>query len=56
MGIEKTQPPSPGPSRVVAGEEFERACRFLNALVPAIQRYGISSSAMEAQMARVAGP
>ena len=55
MGIEKTQPPSPGPSRAVNGEEFERACRFLNALVPAIQRYGISSSAMEAQMAQVAG-
>lgn len=35
-------------------EDFDRACRFLNALVAAVQRYGVSSSAMESLLARVA--
>jgi len=35
-------------------QEFDRACRFLDALVGSVQRYGVSSSAMESQMARVA--
>jgi len=35
-------------------EDFDRACRFLYALVAAVQRYGVSSSAMESMLARVA--
>jgi len=35
-------------------QEFDRACRFLDALVATVQRYGVSSSAMESLLARVA--
>lgn len=35
-------------------EDFDRACRFLNALVAAVQRYGVSSSSMESLLVRVA--
>jgi len=35
-------------------EDFDRVCRFLNALVVAAQRYGVSSSAMESLLVRVA--
>ena len=40
---------SPTPDR-----DFDQACRFLDALVAAVQRYGVSSSAMESMLARVA--
>ena len=35
-------------------KDFDRSCRFLDALVEAMQRYGVSSSAMESMLARVA--
>jgi len=35
-------------------QDFDRACRFLDALVAAVQRYGVSSSAMESLLVRVA--
>jgi len=40
---------SPTPDR-----DFDQACRFLDALVSAVQRYGVSSSAMESLLTRVA--
>jgi len=39
----------------VQDEEFDRACRFLDSLAAAMQRYGVSSSAMESLLVRVAG-
>jgi len=51
MSPEPDRADKPGPAQ---GADLDQACRFLNALVPAIQRYGISSSAMESQLARVA--
>lgn len=35
-------------------QDFDRACRFINALVGFVQRYGVSSSAMESLLVRVA--
>lgn len=35
-------------------QNFDQACRFIDALVAALQRYGVSSSAMESLLARVA--
>jgi len=35
-------------------QEFERNCRFLDALVAAMQRYGVSSASMESSLAHVA--
>jgi len=35
-------------------QEFDRACRFINALVAVWQRYGVSSSAMESLLVQVA--
>lgn len=35
-------------------QDFDRACRFLIALVGAVQRHGVSSSGMESVLARVA--
>ena len=35
-------------------KDFDQACRFLNALVVVMQRYGVSSSAMESLLVRVA--
>ncbi len=34
-------------------EDFDRACRFLDALAPAMQRYGVASSSMESLLERV---
>jgi len=45
---------SPEPTGPTEGLAFDRACRFLFALVAAVQRYGISSSAMESMLGRVA--
>ncbi len=46
-----TSPPEVSP---VQSEGFDRACRFLDRLAPAMQRYGVSSSSMESTLARVA--
>jgi len=35
-------------------QDFDRACRFINALVAVVQRYGVSSSAMESLLVRMA--
>jgi len=35
-------------------QEFDRACRFLDALVADVQRYGVSSSAMQSMLVHVA--
>lgn len=35
-------------------QDFDRACRFIEALVTAVQRYGVSSSSMESLLARAA--
>ena len=35
-------------------EDFNRACRFLYSLVAAVQRYGVSSSVMQSELAQVA--
>ena len=35
-------------------KDFDEACRFLDALVAVVQRYGVSSSAMESLLVRVA--
>ena len=34
-------------------QDFDRACRFINALVAAVQRHGVSSSSMELLLVRV---
>jgi len=35
-------------------KDFDQACRFLNAPAAVVQRYGVSSSAMESLLVRVA--
>ena len=54
MSIDETFDVGLDTRTVVEQKDFHQACRFLDALVPVVQRYGVSSSAMESLLVRVA--